>query len=186
MMAPMSLAELDAGDGVTLRRVRPEDAQEIYAEIDRSRKRLREWMPWVDGTTAPGDVLEFVERALEQESDGNGFHCTIQFEGRLAGLVGLVYVNQKSRKAEIGYWIGQSFEGRGIMTRAVRTLTGYLFSEMGMHRVEIQAGEDNHRSCAVAKRLGFVPEGIKREAEWVNDRFVNLAVYSMLERDWSD
>ena len=180
----MSFTELEAGEGLVLRKVALADVGDIFAEVERSREHLRDWMWWVDETTDPGDILEFVERSLKQDSDGDGCQRTIRFEGRLVGMIGLVNVVQRSRKSEIGYWIGRSFQGRGIVTRSVRALTTHLFSEMGMHRIEIQAGEKNLRSCAVAERLGFVPEGVKSEAEWVNDRFVSVALYRMLRDDW--
>ena len=53
-----------------------------------------------------------------------------------------------------------------------------------MNRVEIKSGEANVKSRAIAKRFGFKHEGNLREAEWVNDRYVDHAVYSMLKHDW--
>ena len=63
-------------------------------------------------------------------------------------------------------------------------LTDHAFSEWDLNRVAIYAGQGNSKSRAVAERLGFNFEGILRGAEWVNDRYVDLAVYSMLKRDW--
>jgi ribosomal-protein-serine acetyltransferase len=40
------------------------------------------------------------------------------------------------------------------------------------------------KSCAVPKRLGFVREGTAREAEWVNDRYLDLVIWGMLVQDW--
>jgi ribosomal-protein-serine acetyltransferase len=60
----------------------------------------------------------------------------------------------------------------------------YLFDEVGLHRVEIRCGTGNTRSRAIPQRLGFHHEGILRDAEWVNDRWLDLDVWSMLEQDW--
>jgi ribosomal-protein-serine acetyltransferase len=70
------------------------------------------------------------------------------------------------------------------MTRCCANLIDYLFREVGLHRVTIQCGTGNQRSCAIPERLGFTREGITREGEWVNDRWLDLVVWSMLERDW--
>ena len=56
--------------------------------------------------------------------------------------------------------------------------------ELGLHRVEIRCGTGNLRSCAIPRRLGFTSEGVAREAEWVNDSWVDLFVWWMLEADW--
>jgi ribosomal-protein-serine acetyltransferase len=60
----------------------------------------------------------------------------------------------------------------------------YLFEELGLHRVEIRCGTGNTRSCAIPERLGFTREGLLREAEWVNDRWLDLAVWGMTAEQW--
>ncbi|MGD0868414.1 MAG: GNAT family protein [Bryobacteraceae bacterium] len=59
-----------------------------------------------------------------------------------------------------------------------------VFGEIGLHRGEIRRATGNTRSCAIPQRLAFTPEGVLREAEWVNPRWLDLAVWSMLEQDW--
>ena len=54
-----------------------------------------------------------------------------------------------------------------------------------MHRVEIRCATGNTRSCAIPQRLGFTRECVLREAEWVNDRFLDLVVWSLLEQDYT-
>jgi ribosomal-protein-serine acetyltransferase len=53
-----------------------------------------------------------------------------------------------------------------------------------MNRVQIHCATDNTRSRAIPERLAFQQEGIIREALWVNYRFVDLAIYSILAREW--
>ena len=56
----------------------------------------------------------------------------------------------------------------------------HAFGELGLHRVEIKAAEGNRRSRAIPERLGFEQEGILREAECVDDRYMDLVVYGLL------
>ena len=180
----MAFDPLDIGDSITLTMVQPEDAEDIFALIDSNRDYLREWFPWVDLTKSIDDTLAFIERGRKQDEDKNGVQCCIRLEGKIVGVMGFNFVDRDSRKTEIGYWIAPSYQGRGIITKSVRSLTDYAFSEWKMNRVAIQAGKANTKSRAVAERLDFRYEGVMREAECVNDRYVRLAVYSMLKRDW--
>jgi ribosomal-protein-serine acetyltransferase len=70
------------------------------------------------------------------------------------------------------------------MTRACRAIVTEGFHHYGLHRIEIRCGTGNVRSLAIPRRLGFIEEGILREAEWVSNRWVDLRVFAMLEQDW--
>ena len=71
------------------------------------------------------------------------------------------------------------------MTKACRAVVATAFEKYDLHRIEIRCATGNNKSCAIAKRLGFQYEGTLREAEWLYDHFVDLAVYSMLEQEWA-
>lgn len=180
----MFLEQFEIGDGIVLTEVQPGDADELYRLVAQNRDHLRHWMPWADTTESVNDTLAFVESAQEQHADGRGFQCCIRLDGRIVGVVGHVNINRVHMKTELGYWISQEYQGRGIVTKAVRTLVDHAFSELSLNRVEIQAGEANVRSRAVAERLGFQLEGMLRESLRVNDHYVSHAVYGMLKRDW--
>jgi len=66
------------------------------------------------------------------------------------------------------------------MTRAVSALIDHAFGEWELHRVEVQAAVDNRKSRAIPERLGFEEEGVRREAERVGDRYLDLVVYGLL------
>ena len=89
-----------------------------------------------------------------------------------------------NRKTEMGYWLAASAQGKGVMTRTVRAMVAHAFGHWKLHRVIVYAATENRRSRAVVERVGFTLEGIAREAEWLGDRFVDLAQYSMLEQEW--
>ncbi len=70
------------------------------------------------------------------------------------------------------------------MTNCCRAMVSLGFREFELNRMEIRCATENKRSCAIPERLGFTREGVLRDAEWVYDRFVDLAIYGMLEREW--
>jgi ribosomal-protein-serine acetyltransferase len=171
-------------DGLELKQFEWDDAEVLFAAVERNRGHLRQWLPWVDGTRSTDDIGLFLSRAAAQFEDGLGPNFGIWLDGALVGAVGCHPIETPDRSCSIGYWLAAEHQGRGTITLCCRHLLDYLFDEVSLHRVEIRCGTGNTRSCAIPRKLGFRPEGVLREAEWVNDRWVDLQVWGMLEQDW--
>jgi ribosomal-protein-serine acetyltransferase len=170
---------LDLGDGVEIRILEPDDAEEIFSLVDADRERLRAWMPWVDGSTSPADPRAFIEGERASEGlDALGIYV----DGSYAGGIGLRPDVQQG-DAELGYWIGSAHEGRGFVTRACRALVDHAFDELGLHRVTIRVAPGNARSRAIPERLGFTEEGLMREAGRTGLGYQDLVVYGLLDRE---
>jgi ribosomal-protein-serine acetyltransferase len=170
--------------GIELRLFELRDAETIFKVVDRNRAYLREWLPWVDLTTSPEHIRSFIGRVRDQFDSSRGPQTGIWIDGEFAGSVGCHPIDWQNKHCSIGYWIEQGHQGKGVMTRCCSSLIDYLFRDLGLHRITVQCGTGNHRSCAIPERLGFTREGVARESEWVNDRWVDLVVWSMLAREW--
>ena len=166
-----------------LRRLEESDADELYRLIDANRAYLAPWLPWAEAQTHEGTV-EFIRMIRRQEASNDGFQAALTFDGRIVGMIGFHGVNWPHGSTTIGYWLDERHQGRGLMTRAVRQLVDHAFRVWDLHRVEIQAALDNHRSRAIPKRLGFREEGVRREAERIGDGYKDLVVYAMLAPEW--
>lgn len=172
------------GEQAELRLLEERHAKALFSLTNESRASLREWLPWVDQTQDVNDSLQFIQAGLKQFAANDGFHCGIWYEGELAGTVAYHFFDWKNRRTSIGYWLGEPFRGRGLMTRAVRALTDYALVQRQFNRVEIRCATGNQKSMAIPERLGFRFEGVARGTEWLNDRFVDHRVYSMLRDEW--
>ena len=173
------------GDGIKLRPVRRSDAEELFALINANRARLREWLPWVDLTRSIAIVHGFVNESLRLGQIGRALRYAIVIGDAIAGIISLEGIDRQHRRASIGYWIDGACEGRGIMSRAAIALCDHGFGPLGLNRIEIHCGTENWRSRRIPERLGFTHEGDHRQREWLNDHFVDHAVYAMLAEDWS-
>jgi ribosomal-protein-serine acetyltransferase len=109
------------------------------------------------------DFAAFISGSRRQEESGTAFHRGLFDDQVVAGGCG-ASVDLVNREAEVGYWLGAAYEGRGIIGESVRSLLHFLFDDYEVHRVVIRAALGNVRSRAVAERLGFTLEGIQREA----------------------
>jgi ribosomal-protein-serine acetyltransferase len=169
---------------ISLRMVEERHADAIFELVNRDRDYLREWLPWVDATVTAEDTRAFIRSALEQFAGNHGFTAAIWRGSDVLGVIGTHRIDWLNRRAEVGYWLGRSFQGAGIMTDACRAVVSHLLSEMDLHRVDIRCAVGNHRSQAIPKRLGFVQDGILREAQLLHDRYHDLIVFGMLKQDW--
>jgi ribosomal-protein-serine acetyltransferase len=172
-------------DRVYLQLLEERHAAEVFSLVDREREYLREWLPWVDATENRDDTLSFIKSSLEQFASNHGFAAGIWSDGRFAGVIGTHKLDLLNRKGEIGYWLGRSAQGHGIVTAACRAVVTHLLGEMDLNRVEIHCAVGNERSCAVAWRLGFTEEGMAREAQLLHGKYRDLRRFAMLKRDWT-
>ena len=167
-----------------LRLLGDHDAEALYELIAEDRERLARWMPWAAGQTLEG-TREFIRATRRQHAANDGMQTAIVIEGAIAGVVGVHAISWEDRTTSIGYWLGERFTGRGLVTDAVRAYTRQAFEAWELHRMELRAAVENAPSRAVAERLGFRLEGVLRGAQVVGDRRYDLAVYAALAPEWS-
>jgi ribosomal-protein-serine acetyltransferase len=171
-------------DELELKPVDERHAEELTALVRRDLAHLKPWMPWATERYSVEDAREFIRRQIRQYAEDMGFATLIFFSGRVAGSIGYNQIDWSNRKADIGYWLGSEFTGRGLMTKCCRALVEHAFRELRLNRVEIFCAVENRRSRRIPERLGFKEEGTHRQAEWVHDHFKDLVSYSMLAREW--
>ena len=168
----------------TLRWPAPADAEVLFALVDSNRDYLGRWVPWVEHVHSAGDELRWIEECLKGRSEGTRTPTLVIHSGEIVGSVGVDYIDILRKSSEIGYFIAESHQGRGIVTRACRALLTHLFDYLGMNRAQIRAVPDNLCSIAIPERLGFTYEGIQRQAQPLRGRFYDLAIYSILASEW--
>jgi ribosomal-protein-serine acetyltransferase len=172
------------GDGATVRPLIAGDAAAVLELIERNRAHLDKWLRWSAKVRNQADVAAMIARFEAKQAAGDGFHWGIWQQDSLAGGVICHYINRADLNAELGYWLGADYTGRGLATKATASAVEHLLRQENLHRVEMICGVANVRSRAVAERLGFTNEGIRRESNWITDRFADHVVYGLLDREW--
>lgn len=100
------------------------------------------------------------------------------------GRVGLRGVDWKWRKVEsLSYWIDPDWWNRGLATEASWHLCDRGFEELGMRRIASQALDRNASSSAVLRKLGFIEEGLERQAVCVNGRCMDMVLFGLLRAE---
>ncbi|MFX3635166.1 MAG: GNAT family N-acetyltransferase [Candidatus Pristimantibacillus sp.] len=179
------MRNLIVAEDIQLIRLDLDHAEEFFRLTDENRTALREWLPWLDGTTNVEHTRDFIRSTQIPFPENSGMNLVIMYKGSIAGTIGIHHIDLVNRKTTIGYWLGEAYQGQGIMTKCCKALIDYIFNELELNRVEIGAAEGNEKSRAIPERLGFVQEGIVRQEEWLYDHFVDIVIYGMLKEDWS-
>lgn len=172
------------GDGAVLRPMAPADAEAMLALVARNRAHLDKWLRWSARIKTREDVDTVIAQHAGLAAEGRGFHWAIWYQDELAGGVICHAISRLDRNAEVGYWLGEEYTGKGLATRASAALVDHLLKAEHLHRVEMLCGVGNARSRAVAERLGFANEGIRRESHWITDRYVDHVIYGLLAHEW--
>lgn len=180
----LDFSPLRMAEDAELRLFQMADAEEYFRLIDENRNELKTWLPWLNSNTTPQDTIEYLKYDKKRLTNNQGYTLAILYKGRIAGAISYHDIDWADRKVELGYWLGKQFQGKGLMTIAVRILTDQAFERLNLNRVEIHCATGNTASRAIPERLGFKQEGIIRQAEWLYDHFVDLAIYGMLAEEW--
>ena len=169
-----------------LRLIEPYDAEELSELIHDSFDHISEWSAWLTQRERPVEsTREWIKYNRSRMGAGDGYEMAISCEGKIAGQIGYNYFDIANRRTEIGYWLGEGFQGRGLVTRAVAALIDNAFDNLSMNRVEIRCGAENYKSRKVPERLGFREEGVARQCELLHGKFIDLVVYAMLAEEWN-
>ncbi|MDD4990754.1 MAG: GNAT family protein [Paludibacter sp.] len=174
---------LYVNNDILLKEIGLEDVEAIFHTIDAEREYLAEWLPFVELTQDISFTQKYVESYIATEE--KDLTCVIFYKQKFVGLVGLKDTDYDNLKVEIGYWLSEPFQHKGIITGSCSALINYVFKELKMNRIQLKAATGNIKSQAVAERLGFTREGIERDGELHSRGFVDLVVFGLLQKDWT-
>ena len=149
---------------LVLRCYDPADAPLLMRAVTESLEHLRPWMPWaMEEPTTLERKAELLRsfRAKFDTDQGYIYGIFDADETRLVGSTGL-HTRQGGGSLEIGYWIAQELQGKGLVTEAAGALVRVGFEAMRAPWIEIRCNPRNTRSFAVASRLGFTHDATLR------------------------
>lgn len=108
----------------------------------------------------------------------------IVYKGSAVGGIGIVLQTDVFRKnAEIGYWLGEDYWNKGIMTKTLKAITDYAFSTFDIVRIFAHVFESNVSSARVLEKAGFTLEARLKKSIIKNNKIQDCLIYSLLKQN---
>lgn len=167
---------------VNIELINENHTQSIFELVNNNRTHLREWLPFVDRMQTPEFAENFVKGTIQRNKDGIEYAFVIILNDQVIGRIGVYKIDTQNKIGEIGYWIAQNFQGKGIIKRACEVIIEFCFSELQLNRIEIKCGTEKYKSQFIPEKLNFTKEGVMRQAELIYDRFIDLNLYSLTKK----
>jgi RimJ/RimL family protein N-acetyltransferase len=154
------------GPRVVLRPFRAGDGAAVWPAVEESRQEVALWQDWIESHRSPRHSelavrrlrLKFIARECLY------FGIWLRLDQHFLGWVGVEDIDWRAPSFQVGCWLRSSAARQGLMTEALALLCRLCFEGLDAKRVALIAEAGNARSIALARRLGFVPEGELRNA----------------------
>lgn len=168
-------------NGFLLRALVPDDAPALTAAVRESLGSLGKWMPWAHPAYGETDARDWIAFCTAARADGSAHEFGIFGpDASLLGAAGLNQFNRPNQFCNLGYWVRQTAQRRGVALAAVDALARYAFDTLALTRIEIVVAERNQPSLAVALKAGATLEGLARNRLVLHGRPVAAHMLSLL------
>lgn len=171
-------------DRLILRRFTISDAQDLYRNIT-SDLNVNKFLTW----EIHRDISE--TRALlkdwEEKYRDPARYCwavVLKEFGEVIGNISAPTVKERSETVEVTYCLGSRYWGQGIIPEAIKAVMKYLFTEVGVNRIEAGFDSNNPNSGRVMEKAGMIREGLLRQGGRNNQGLFDLVLYGIIKEDF--
>ena len=130
------------------------------------------------------DALSFIQSSITESAAEAGLHFAVMIDGNIIGAAGISNINRHDSHAEIGYWLGKDYWGKGYGTETAMLLLRIGFEELGLNRISCIVPEGNVRSARLLEKLGFRNYGVLKEEALRDGKFMDCSIYAILASEF--
>ena len=163
-----------------IRKWKIEDAADLAKLLNNKHilNNLRDGLPY---PYTQQDAEEYIEAMLSADSTKT-FAFAITVDDKAVGSIGVFRCdNIHFRTAEVGYYVGEPYWGKGIGTSAVKLACDYVFENTDIIRIFAEPFAHNTASCQILEKAGFQYEGLLRQNAVKNGKILDMKMYAKLK-----
>jgi RimJ/RimL family protein N-acetyltransferase len=151
------------GKKILLRKLKLSDAKDIYENV--KDKAVVRWAVSIPHPYPKDGAISYIKSTHYKIKTKKGYAFAIVplKEARSGGIIALMNVDWKNKNAEIGYWLGKKYWGKGYTTEAVKLMTKFAFQKLNLHRLHAKLFAENIQSRRVLEKAGYRLEGSMKE-----------------------
>ena len=180
MSTPIAPAELSS-ERVILRPYRIEDADTVFTAAIESVDTVGPWMPWCHASYSKAESIAWIEKSQAMWQSGEAYEfAAFDAASQYVGGAGLNQFNSLHNFANLGYWVRQPRQRRGLAADVVAALAKFGFEALGLTRIEIVVASENVPSRRVAEKAGAQLECVARNRLVIRGVPLPAAIYSLV------
>lgn len=168
-----------------LRRIALGDAEEMFNNWAKSERvtRFLTWQPY----RSVDDAVGYIQYCIDSYEKPDTYNWVIEYKenGQVIGSISVVELREDVACAEVGYCLGDAYWGRGIMPEALREVIRFLFTQVGVERIQATHDVNNPNSGKVMEKCGLRYEGTLRRYGRNNQGVCDSAVRAILREEYT-
>jgi [ribosomal protein S5]-alanine N-acetyltransferase len=167
-------------DRLHLRQVLPDDQAFIFEGLSHPQV-IAYYGIRYESFEATGAQMQWYA-AIRKEGTGLSWIITDKINGTSMGDISVYRYCAEHNKAEIGFWLLPQYWHKGYALEALRAVMEFWANEKDLHRMEAFVEPENEASCRLLEKAGFAREGLMRDCEIKNGRYISLVVYARISK----
>lgn len=172
------------GKRIILRSLKATDASSIHRHANDRQVFRYTTLPYPYTIKDARDFIKSTVENLEEQSSYE-FGISLKEDDEIVGMIGLKKVNRENKlSAELGYWLGKKYWRQGITREAVGLMLDFAFNDINLHKVYAKVMKPNIASFNLLKKFGFQEEGLMREYEKRNNRWMDVYYMGLLKKEF--
>ena len=144
---------------------------EVRKYLDRPKRSLKEIEKMI------GDIIRNIEN-----NEAITWVINLHGQEKMIGDIGFWRIDRTHHRGEVGYILSPKYWGQGLMSEALQVILKYGFEKMKLHSVEANVNPNNAASIRLLEKAGFKKEAHFTENYYGNGKFLDSAIYSLLEK----
>jgi len=147
---------------------------------------LTHFLTWEPHKTVE-TTIGVVQSLIDSQNNDRGFHWCVCLNDKIIGLVSLIDIKRKIRtwtlnRAELSYWIGTNYQGKGYATEASRGVIDFGFINLNLHKIIVAHAGENIGSKNICRKLNFTQYALEHDGFQKNNLWHDLIWYELINR----